>query len=216
MTPVQTLESRIDAAFMSVAEKAKKFQDEQMDAYKARQKRLEQLAKDFETLRGVWKPRLDILVKKFGERVKVTPKLLPSTREAIFDFTSSQARVRLTLSAYTDAQIENVYLSYDLEILPILMQYLRHSDIRFPLGKADTAAAEKWIDDRLVDFVQAYLSIGETAAYVKDSMVEDPIAQIQFPSLVAATSLEWGGKKYWFISEETRAEFVRKNHISAA
>ncbi|MFO0864816.1 MAG: hypothetical protein U0744_09220 [Gemmataceae bacterium] len=215
MSETKTLENRIDAEFMAVAEKAKKYQDEQLEAHKGRQKRLEQLGKDFSLLQTVWKPRLEILMKKFGERVKATPKILPSTREGIFDFTSNCARIRLKLSAYTDAQIENVILSYDLEIIPVLMNFLKHSDLTFPLGKVDTAAAAKWIDDRLVDFVQAYLSIGETAAYVKETMVEDPIAHIQFPSIVAATSLDWKGTKYWFISEETKAEFCAQNKVTA-
>ena len=62
--------------------------------------------------------------------------------------------------------------------------------------------------------MQVYLSMGENEYYLKDSMVEDPIARVRFPNLAAAGSLESGGRKYYFISDETRREFARQNKIT--
>ena len=80
MNDINSLSNRLDAQFQAAAEKTKKFQSEQLEEHQARQKRLEQLAKIFEELREVWKPRLDLLMGKLGERVKVTPRIVPSTR----------------------------------------------------------------------------------------------------------------------------------------
>jgi YHS domain-containing protein len=165
-------------------------------------------------MREIWRPRLDLLMSKFGERVKATPRIVPSTREATFDFKSSLAHVRLKLAAYTDVQVRKLILSYDLEIIPVLMKFTPHAEIEFPLESVDKEAAAKWIDDRLVDFVQTYLSMGENEYYLKDLMVEDPIAHVRFPNLAAAGSLDWGGKKYYFISDETRREFAKQNNIA--
>jgi YHS domain-containing protein len=49
--------------------------------------------------------------------------------------------------------------------------------------------------------------MGESDIYMKDQMVEDPIAHVRFPMLAAATTLEWKGQKYYFIGDETRREF---------
>jgi len=213
MPDINSLASRIDAEFSAVAEKIKKFQVEQVETLKQRDKRLEQLGKVFDQLRDIWKPRLELLVKKFGDRVQATPRIVPSTREVTFNFQSSLARVCLKLSAFTDRDIQKLILSYDLEIIPVLMQFKHHDEVGFPLNAVDKEAVAKWIDDRIVDFVQTYFSMGENEIYLKDEMVEDPIAHVRFPKLAAATTLEWQGKKFYFIGEETRREFAKQNKI---
>ena len=213
MPDINSLASRIDAEFSGVAEKIKKFQVEQVEAHKQREKRLEQLGKVFDQLRDIWKPRLELLVKKFEGRVQTTPRIVPSTREVTFDFQSRLAHVRLKLSAFTDRDIEKLILSYDLEIIPILMRFKPHDELELPLNEVDKEAVAKWIDDRIVDFVQTYFSMGENEIYLKDEMVEDPIAHVRFPKQAASTTIEWQGKKFYFIGEETRREFATQNKI---
>jgi hypothetical protein len=216
MPDINSLASRIDAEFTAVAEKVKKFQVEQVEEHKERQKRLELLGKVFEQMRDIWKPRLELLVKKFGDRVKVEPRLLPSTREATFEFKSRMARVSLKFSAMTDRDVRKLIMSYDLEIIPILMHYRPHAELEFPLTAIDKDAAAQWVDDRIVEFLQAYLSLGENEYYLKEIMVEDPIAHVRFPSFAAAANLEWQGQKFYFVGEETRREFAKKNGIKVA
>jgi YHS domain-containing protein len=208
------LSNQIDAEFTAVATRAKQFQVEQLQEHKERQKRMEQLGKTFEELRDVWRPRFECLVKKFGDRVKVTPRIVPSTREAILEFQSNLARVRLKFSAYTDREVQKLILSYHLEIVPILMRFTPHAEIEFPLNKVDKEAVGKWIDARIVDFVKTYLGLGDNEWYLKDHMVEDPIAHVRFPKQAAGASLDWQGQKYYFLDEETRREFAQKNKIA--
>jgi YHS domain-containing protein len=213
MPDINNLASRLDAEFSAVEAKVKSFQVEQVEAHKQRAKRLEQLGKVFDQLRDIWRPRLELLVKKFGDRVQTTPRIVQATREVIFNFQSRLARVRLKFSASTDRDVQKVILSYDLEIVPVLMRFKPHDEVEFPLNAVDKEAAAKWIDDRIVDFVQTYFSLGENEIYLKDQMVEDPIAHVRFPKEAAATTLEWQGKKFYFIGEETRREFAEQNKI---
>jgi hypothetical protein len=213
MTDTNTLASRIDAEFSAAEQKVKQFQAEQVQEYKQRQKRLEQLGKVFDQLREVWRPRLDLLVKKFGDRVQVKPRVVPTTREATFDFKSRVANVHLKFSACTDRDVRKVILSYDLEIIPVLTRFDPHAETEFPLDAVDQDAVGKWIDDRIVEFVRTYFSISENATYLKDDMVEDPVAHVSFPRFAAAATLESQGQKFYFIGEETRREFAEKNKI---
>jgi len=215
MPDINSLANRIDAEFAAVEQKVKKLQSGQVEQHKQREKRLEQLTKVFDDLREIWRPRLEFLVKKFGDRVQATPRIVPSTREATFDFQSRVARVRLKLSALTDRDVQRVILSYDLEIIPVLMRFKNHDEIEFPLDAVDKESAGKWIDDRIVEFVQTYFAMGESEIYLKDQMVEDPIAHVRFPKVAAATTLEWGGQKFYFIGEETRREFEQQNGIGS-
>jgi YHS domain-containing protein len=215
MPDISNLAGRIDAECSAVEAKMKKFQVEQVEEHKQRQKRLEQLGKVFDQLRDIWKPRLELLVKKFGDQVQATPRIVPSAREGTFDFQSRLARVRLKFSAATDREVKKVILSYDLEIVPVLMRFKPHDEVEFPLNAVDKEAAAKWLDDRIVDFVQAYFALGENDIYLKDQMVEDPIARVRFPKIAAATTLEWQGQTFYFIGEETRREFEKQQGVKS-
>ena len=169
----------------------------------------------FDELRDVWKPPLELLVKKFGDTVEVKPRVVPSTREATFTFQSKQARVRLKFSAATDRDVRKVILSYDLDIIPVLLRFEPHAELEFPLEAVNKEAVAKWIDDRILDFVRTYLSLGDNEVYLKEYMVEDPVTQVRFPNFAAGATLEWQGKTYYFISEETRREFTKQHGIPA-
>jgi YHS domain-containing protein len=215
MPDINSLASRIDAEFSVVEQKVKKLQTEQSEAHKQREKRLEQLNKVFDELRDIWRPRLELLVKKFEGRVQATPRIVPSTREVTFNFQSKLARVSLKLSAFADRDIQNVILSYDLDIIPIMMRFKHHDEIEFPLNQVNKEAVAKWMDDRLVEFVQTYFSMGENEIYLKDYMVEDPIAHVSFPKHAAASTLDWQGQKYYFIGQETRQEFEKQKGMGS-
>ncbi|MFL5245961.1 MAG: hypothetical protein ACJ8FY_28150 [Gemmataceae bacterium] len=211
MPDIASPANRINAEFSAVEEKVKKFHVEKGEEQKQRNQRLEQLKKVFDELGEIWRPRLELLVQKFGDRVQATPRIVPSTREASFHFQSQVAQVRLKFSASTDRDIQKVILSYDLDIIPVLLRFKPHHEVEFPLNAVDKRAVAEWIDDRIVDFVQTYFAMGENEIYLADQMVEDPIAHIRFPKVAAATVLEWQGKKFYFVGEETRRQFVEQN-----
>jgi YHS domain-containing protein len=215
MPDIKSLESRVDAEFSALREKHQKAQAEQVQAYKDRQQRLQQLGKVFDQLRTIWGPRLEVLVKKFGDEVQVTPRFVPSTREAKFEFQSKMARINLRLSASTDRDVTKVILSYDLEILPVLLRYDGHSEIEFPLGAVDPEAVARWVDDRIVSFVETYLSLYDNEYYLKDEMVEDPVAHVRFPKFAAGATLQRNGNTYYFVGEETRREFEKQQTAGA-
>jgi YHS domain-containing protein len=215
MPDINSLANRIDAEFAVVEAKMKKFQAEQVEEHKQRQQRLEQLGQVFDELRDIWRPRIELLVKKFGDRVQATPRITPSAREATFDFQSRLARVRLKFSATTDRDVKNVILTYNLEIIPVLMRFKAHDEVELPLTAVDKDAAAKWIDDRIVDFIQAYFALGENDIYLKDQMVEDPIAHVRFPKFAAAATLERQGKTFYFLGDETRREFEKQQGIAS-
>jgi len=158
----------------------------------------------------VWRPRLEALAKEFGDRVQATPTVTPGRRQGMLQFKSPLASIRLQFSAAADSDVTKLVLAYDLDILPILMQFERHAEISFPLDQVDPEAIAKWLDDRIVEFVKTYLSLHENEYYLKDHMVEDPVAHVRFPKFAAGATRERGGKTYYFISEETAAEFEKQ------
>ena len=120
---VATLLNRIDAEFTALDAKIKRAQGEKQQEHKDRQARLATFEKELETLPEVWKPRLEALVERFGDRAKVAPRFDASSRAVTMDFQSELARIKLRFSAATDREVRNLILNYNLEILPTLMQF---------------------------------------------------------------------------------------------
>ena len=214
MADISKLLQRIDSEFAAGEQKVKAFQAEQAQAYEDRQSRLKTYEEVCEKLRDIWRPRLEALSKKFGERVKVTPEVTGERRQAIFKFDSNLAHIDLRFRISTDQDVRNLVLDYELQILPILMKFEPHKQAEFPLEGVDSAAVAQWFDDRIVEFVRTYLSLHQNEFYLKNHMVVDPVAQVKFPRFAAASVLDWQGKKYYFISAKTRQDFEKQNKIS--
>lgn len=210
MAEVSELVQRIRGEFAGSQEKLQQFQTKQVEEHQARRQRASQLEQLFDRLADIWRPRLEALAKEFGDRVKVTPDVIPARRQATLQFQSELAQIRLQFSASADSDVTQLVLAYDLDILPILMQFERHSQISFPLDRVDREAIARWLDDRIVEFVKTYLALYENEYYLKGHMVEDPVAQVRFPDLAAGATRKRKGRTYYFISEETASQFAQQ------
>ncbi len=214
MAETNSLLDRLEEEFRGVEEKIKQHQTAKVQEFEGRQQRLEKFAAVCDDLNAVWKPRLEALAQKFKDRVQVTPVVGKSTRSATFKFQSPLARFYLTFMAMTDEDVRKLVLDYTLDILPILMNFERHSQLELPLDAVDPAAVGQWMDDRIIDAVRTYLQLHQNANYLKGHLVTDPVANVQFPEYAAAAKLVVNGKTYHFIGEETRDEFAKKNKVA--
>jgi hypothetical protein len=212
---LQDLAGRIEAEFARAKGKIETLREQKLEEHQGRRQRLALFETACNALRPVWAPRLETLQKAFGERVRVSPHAAAGRRQATFAFTSDLARITLTWTATTDQDVRNLVLDYSLEILPVLMSYPNKARLEQPLDRVDADAVGAWIDDRIVEFVDTYLSIHENEFYLKAHMVEDPVAHVRFPEFAAASTLERGGKTLYFIANQTRDEFEEKERISA-
>lgn len=215
MADLNSLLNRIDAEFSAADKKIKDFQALEVRAYHGRLERLETFQKVCDQLRDAWRPRLEALSKKLGDKAEVIPVITPTQREATFKFNSKLAEIILRLSVTTDFEVRNLVLDYDLHILPILMKFEPHARLEMPLDAIDATVIGNWIDDRLVDFVKTYLALHHNEFYLKDHMVVDPICSTRFPKFAAAATIDWEGQKFYFVSDETRSEFAQKHGLSA-
>jgi hypothetical protein len=204
------LAERIEAEIAAAFQRVEQLKTQKVEQFQGRQQRLEKFDQLLEELREVWRPRLEALAKKFGERVNVQPEVEPGRRSAKFKFKSELASIDLRFAVAPDADVRNVVFTCDLQILPILMKFASHDEISFPLDAVDKKALGEWFDDRIVGFVKTYLSLHENQYYLKGHMVEDPVAKIQFPKYAAGATLEQGGKTVYFIDESTRREYQQK------
>jgi hypothetical protein len=159
MFDIGNLVRRINLEFSSSEEKDKESLGGQEQVTAQQQRRLEQLGNVFDELREVWKPRLELLVKEFAKRIQVSPHVVPSERDVTFTFQSSKAHVKLRFSALPDRDFQRLILAYLLEITPAVIHFKTYDQLEFPLNAVDRQLVAKWMDDRIMDFVQTYLSV---------------------------------------------------------
>lgn len=210
MAAGNTLMDRIDAEFAAAETRINKLKTQRVQEHQGRQQRLEEFTQILEQLREIWRPRLEALAKKFGEHVDVRPQVEPGRRSTTFEFKSELARIQMRFAVAPDTDVRNLVFTYDLDIIPILMKFDRHDEIEVPLDAADESTLGQWFDDRIVSFVRTYLSLHENQYYLKDHMVDDPIAHVRFPKYAAGATLDVNGKKIYFIDDATLREFQQK------
>jgi hypothetical protein len=214
MADAAPLSQRIKAEFDARTERQKAAKQEQAKESQDREARLAQFNKVCDDLKAVWAPRIEEFAKQFGDKVKVTPTVNPSHREAKVQFLTDLANVNLTLTATASSDLAKVVLDYDLFIVPVFFEYERYARLEMPLDRVDKAAVGKWIDDQLVSCVKAYISIQDNEHYLKRAMVEDPISKVRFLKDDAAATLEHNQRKIYFASDDTLREYKQKHQIT--
>jgi YHS domain-containing protein len=205
-----SLVERIEAEFSAAEERWKQIRSNHLEAYQERRQRLERFELTVDGLRELWEPRLEALVRKFGTNMDAQPAIEPGRRSVTMEFESQLARITLRFGVSPDVDVCKLIVNYDVEILPVLMTFDSHKELELPLDAVNDALLAEWLDDRIVDFVHTYLALHENQYYVKDQMVEDPIAKVQFPKFAAAAKLEHKGNPYYFIDESTLREFQQR------
>lgn len=213
MSDVNDLVARIDGALTAAKDKVQKAQEQELKLFQERQQRLAEYEKVRLRIVEIAKPRLEALSKRAGDRVSVTPSVSGSRRSARFEFKSSKASIALTFSVAPDREVKNAVVEYDLRIVPVLWRFDSHAEFSTPIAAPDIAAVTKWLDDRIIGFVELFIQIHEGELYDKAEYVEDPVANVKFPKFAAGATLEHGGQTYYFVDDKSRAEFARQKGI---
>ena len=216
MSDVSELVNRIDGALAAIKDRVKGRQQELLQDHLQRQQRLAEYEKAQARVVEIAKPRLEALARRAGDRATVTPSVSQTRRQATFEFRSPRAQITLTFSVTPDYPVQNVVVEYDLHVIPVLWNFTSHSEFSSPIGAFDADRLARWLDDRIVAFVELYIQIHEGELFDQAEFVEDPVANVKFPKLAAGATIEHAGKTYFFIDEKTKAEFARRERLAGA
>jgi YHS domain-containing protein len=216
MTDVSELARRIDAAISAVEDKAQQQMRARLQEFQTRQGQITEYEKAQTRIVEIAKPRLEALAKRAGERAKITPAVSQTRRAATFEFKSSKAKMDLTFAVAPDQDLKRAVVECDLKVVPVLWKFDSHSEFGTPIDKVDADGLTRWLDDRILSFVDLFIQVHEGEIFDKAEMVEDPVEKISFPKFAAGATLEHEGKMYFFIDERTKAEFARQKGIAKA
>jgi len=219
MTGLNDLIKRIDQEIAAEVAHEKAVSAELMRWSREREMRLRRHEVDARHVIELLKPRLDVFIERFKPVINVEPAIHQHTSWVRLTFASRVAKVTLKFSVSPDQEVSHICIDCTQEIVPVLVSYDKQSSIEFPLGEVNDEPLIQWFDDRIVEFVKAYIAVvrQDTALkeQLKDDFVEDPVAKIRFPKFVAQSTLERDGKVYYFVDEETRREFEQQKTAPA-
>ena len=74
-------------------------------------------------------------------------------------------------------------LFYDLEILPVFIEFERHHQIALPLDPSSVERAVEWFKQKALAFTKTYVSMFFNPEYQKGSEVPDVVLGRTFPPL---------------------------------
>lgn len=148
------LSGRIECEFTLSRERLRSIRHQEPADHRSRQDRLAQYENACRTLQKIWEPRLQTVRQRLKDGLKVPIAIRSNRRQAALSFVSSLARIRLSLTAMTDADVRLLVLEYDLEIVPSLVFVPTRDRLELPLQQFDPRRIKEWVDDRVVTFVR--------------------------------------------------------------
>jgi YHS domain-containing protein len=214
MTDLDTLIRRIDQELKADVEHQKAVWAEAAQASRDRETRLQRYEAVAKHIIELLKPRLTAFTERFRDVVKAEPVVREHTRAMKLTFAATVAKVTLLFEVFPDEAVNHVRVECTQEIVPVVVRYDKQSVLEFGLDAVQDEKLVQWLDERIVSFVKTYLAVVRQDAslreQLKEQLVEDPVAKIRFPRYLAASTLERGGRTYYFVDEDTRREFEKQ------
>jgi YHS domain-containing protein len=210
MASSDTLTSRLDTEFAATRERIRGMHAESIRLSGEARTQFNTFTRLRERVNDLIAPRLKQLQERLPNADSVSVPS-PHGDSVALRLVSGVARITVGFSLSHDGPLEKAFLDYDLEILPVFVRFDRHDQLAIPLesGDCDYGRIAQWLDDRMVGFVHTHMEMQFMPQYQGDNMVIDPVAHISFPKAFGHSSLEYGGKAYHFLSEQTRQEFEK-------
>jgi YHS domain-containing protein len=118
------------------------------------------------------------------------------------------ATAQLELAVSHDGDYETVQVLYQLSILPTFFAFKGKDQLAFPQGAVDEAKVTAWVDDRLIEFVDAYLRLEVMDQYQRDNQAHDPVCGMWVNKATASASMRYKNQMYYFCLDECRQKFV--------
>lgn len=117
------------------------------------------------------------------------------------------AKVEVIFDIHYDGLGKNAVVNYYLHVFPVFVNFENKSRIVVPFAQANGGPVDQWIDDRIVEFTNAFLQIRAHNQDQKNHMVTEPVLNIQFPKAFAFGTKKQNGTVFHFYTKESMLKF---------
>lgn len=116
------------------------------------------------------------------------------------------ANVEFTIKRSATIQ-EGFAVHYHAEVQPMFIRFNPDDEYRLAIDASDTTALKKWIEQKLLSFLDAYLQIETHKLYQRANAVTDPVCGMQVTKAEGLTH-SYGGKTYYFCTQHCLDRFA--------
>jgi YHS domain-containing protein len=158
-------------------------------------------------------PRMEELCRHFDNaKIKDCDPTKDFGCAATFSHTQrypATATLRFAISPADD--YKRLEVRYEVDILPILMEYDRTDAQGFPIDGLSETEVAAWVEKKLHYFLDTYLKIKTHPLYQKDNFVVDPVCGMRIPFFEVAATVERRNRTVYFCSEVCKETFLRSS-----
>jgi YHS domain-containing protein len=217
MSDAGELTSKLSGEFSAAKERVRAMQQAAEDRHRRLLEGYQQFLRSAQQVKDLLKPRGEAFESFFkGARKSISRlDLGPGGNEyrgtfVTYDFPHTEecpAHITLRFSLTHDEPIEQLILGYNLEMVPIFLQFKAHDDLALPVDKVDGAAVIDWFDRCVLEFTRTYLDMQFNPQYQKETLARDVVLDVAFPRMFAAGRKEYGGSTLYFLTEDSLHTF---------
>jgi YHS domain-containing protein len=156
-------------------------------------------------------PRMESVARHFDNAVLAEPSASDLSCACHFTHTKRHpASVSLTVTIEPGPNYEKLNLHQSLEILPEFIDYERQVNLQVDPGSSSDEETVRWVEERMLRFLDTYLELETHPVYQKDNLVTDPICGMTLPLVEAAGSVNRDGREIYFCSQVCRDVYLKE------
>jgi YHS domain-containing protein len=183
-------------------------QAERMHDWQKRHERYTALADHL--VKDIVRPRLEMLASHFDNaKLLCDDRTGRHTCVCTFEHTARfPATARLEFAVSRDGSADNVWLFYDLSILPVYFHFNGQDRMLIPVDLVNDKEVAAWFDDKITRFLDSYLAVEMVDQYQSENEEIDPVCGMRVNKLYAGEPVNYQGRAYYFCIPECRAKFL--------
>ncbi len=219
MSEIEELISKLTQELDAAKQRVLALQIDASERNRRLREKYQQFIKSSERIRELLKPRIETFGSFFKNVDQSVSQLLrgPGGTEihgtiVTFRFPHTDqcpATVTLKFGLGHDQSIEHLILTYNVDIIPVFMEFKKHDELVLPVDQVDETAVVEWFDRNAVEFAKTFLNMYFHPEYQKEGLVSDVVLGLSFPRLFAAGHKVHDGRNFYFFSKESLEEFER-------
>jgi YHS domain-containing protein len=158
---------------------------------------------------AVIQPRLEILAGYFSN---ASPTRDEPAGHCSYWFGFSErfpASTKVAFAVEHDVRFEKVAVCYEALMVPVFIKLTERDKLTLALDEVKDDLIANWVEERLLDFLDAYLQIDRGGDDFNDEAATDPVCGMRINRSAAVASDSYCGHPYFFCSQECQETFAR-------
>lgn len=120
------------------------------------------------------------------------------------------ASTKVSFAVEHDVAFEKVAVCYEASMMPAFIKLNERDKLILPLDKLKDDVVADWVEERLLEFLQAYLQIDRGSEEFDEDAATDPVCGMRISRSQAVSSHDHNGHPYFFCSRECQESFKRQ------